>query len=370
MRWRTHYSPIGLDIGTHQVKMVQLKGKPTRWAMHDIAVGSLPAAPGEATPMDTEQIVHCVRDLLAAGAFVGNTVISVLPCSEVDIRTIRVSSPETAEDKHEVIRREADAYLPYNIDEAILDAIRVGKAHEEEADKQQWILVATRRHQVDAHLDLLGAAGLQCVALDVQPLALSRLVRHSPHLSTGTPLLMVDMGCHYSTAFVLWRDVLIYNRTFAWGGTLLTQALMKDLELDHERAELLKQQYGIDPQATAHHTLTDTNHRVNVRAMPGLIYEIVRPHLEHLVQELERILAFGGAQVHGATIERVLLCGGSAALKKLDTYLHQRLGINVAVTEPWRHLGGAADNRQDPPWQSLCTPVVATALGLALRGRS
>ena len=145
---------------------------------------------------------------------------------------------------------------------------------------------------------------------------------------------------------------------------------MKDLELDYERAELLKQQYGIDPQATAHHRLTETSHRINVHAMPGLVYEIVRPHLEHLVQELERILAFGGAQIHGAMIERMLLCGGSAALKKLDTYIHQRLGIDVVVTEPWRDLAGTSANGQEQPWQSLCIPAVATALGLALRERS
>lgn len=41
MLWRTHYSPIGLDIGSHQVKLVQLKGTGPQWTLHRTAVAPL-----------------------------------------------------------------------------------------------------------------------------------------------------------------------------------------------------------------------------------------------------------------------------------------------------------------------------------------
>jgi Tfp pilus assembly PilM family ATPase len=46
--------------------------------------------------------------------------------------------------------------------------------------------------------------------------------------------------------------------------------------------------------------------------------------------------------------------------------LQQRLGIDVAIVEPLRQLGGPGHNGQAS--HPACPPALSTAVGLALRG--
>jgi type IV pilus assembly protein PilM len=360
MKWRTHYSPIGLDIGSQQVKMAQLKAAGQQWTRYHVAVAALANAGEPQAPAADEQIVHCLRTKLAGGAFIGKKVIAALPGDEVDIRTITVPLQVEARELPHSIRQEVSTYLPYPLEEAVLDYCIGGEAEHDGTAQRRVLVVSTLRQHVEHRLALLQAAGLYCLAIEVLPLAMCRLLVQYQHLPTDSPLLVVDIGHAYSTALILWQGALIYSRTFAWGGELLTQAIMKDLKLPYDKAERLKQQYGIDPQASSLPTLTETQQRLNMQAIPGLLWEIVRPRLESFVEELERILSYWGARYRGTLVERLYLSGGGAALPQLDTYLQQRMALEVMIVASCCQPGVASD--------SELSPVFATAVGLALRG--
>jgi type IV pilus assembly protein PilM len=369
MKWRTQYSSIGLDIGSHQVKMVQLKAAGQQWDLHHQATAAL-VQDSEAGPAASdEQIVRCLRSMLASGSFLGRQVVSALPGPEVDIRSVLLPASGEAQDLRNAIQKEAAAYLSYNVEDAVIEYLLTGEEQSGDRPKRRALVVSTPRQHVDHHLALLQNAGLYCVGLEVLPLALSRLLVQYQHVPTTSPLLMVDLGYRHSTACILWQQALMYNRTLSWGGALLTQAIMKELQLSADKAEQLKQQYGIDPQAASLPLVTQTSQRVNLQAMPGLLWELLRSQIETLAQELERILSYWGARFREALIDRLVLSGGSAALPGLEDYLRQRLGIDVMCIRP---LDLADDTGTDPQTaapSSWWHPVLAPATGLALRGR-
>jgi type IV pilus assembly protein PilM len=368
MQWFTHYSPIGLDIGSYQVKMAQLQRHGQQWVVHHMAVVPLPDAGAERAMESTQEIEQCLASMRATGAFRGKKVVSGLPCTEVDMRTVHVPLQAEPQDLQNLIRREAESYLPYSLEEAILDYSAAGEDSSSGAAKQRLLLVATRRQSVDSHLAVLQKAGLHCLALETSPLALSRLLLRQQHLSTASPVLVVEIGYRYSMAFILRQDIVMYNRTLPWGGTLLTQAIEKDLMVSAAQAERLKQQYSVDPHALSPLIVTAASRPLNTQALPGILWEIVRPQLEHLGRELERILSYWEAQFPGAIIDRVLLSGGGAALQNLDGYLRQRLGIDVALVDPLGNFpsaDGPGSRLAQPP---ACMPAMAVAVGLALRG--
>jgi type IV pilus assembly protein PilM len=311
-------------------------------------------------PATDEQIVHCLRTELAHGVFIGKKVIAVLPCDEVDIRTITVPQQVEAHELSDSIRQEAATYLPYPLAEAVLDYCMSGEEEHDGTVQHRVLVVSTLRQHVEHRLSLLQAAGLYCLAIEVLPLAMRRLLVQYQHITTDAPMLVVDIGHACSTALILWQGALIYSRTFSWGGELLTQAIMQDLRLSYDKAERLKQQYGIDPQASSLPTLTETQQRLNMQAIPGLLWKIVRPRLESFVEELERILSYWGAQYRGALIKRLYLSGGGAALLRIEAYLQQRLSIEVRIVAPFHQPGDSCGSDQ--------SPVFATAIGLALRG--
>jgi len=368
MQWHTHYSPIGLDIGSGQVKMAQLKRRGPQWVVHHLAAAPLPNAAEASAAESPQEIGHCLTSMRAAGGFVGKKVVSVLPCAEVDMRTVHVPLQAEPQDIQNVLRREAESYLPYSFEEAILDYIAAGEDSSSGAAKQRFLLVSTRRQSVASHLALLQEAGLHCLALDAPPLALSRLLLRQQGLSTASPVLVIDIGHGHSKAFILWQDIVMYNRTFPWGGDLLTQAIATDLVLSAEKATDLKHQHGIDPHTVSPLIVSEASRRLHTQAIAGILWEIVRPQLEHLAHELERILSYWGAQFHGALIDRVLLSGGGAALRNLDGYLRQHLGLDVAIVDPLGNFHSPSGHGRDLPQQPASTPAMAVAVGLALRG--
>jgi type IV pilus assembly protein PilM len=370
MKWRTHYSPIGLDIGSSQVKMVQLKERGPQWSMHQHATASLVQTGDASLEASEAQIVRCLRSMLATGNFVGTRVVSALPGAEVDIRTVLLPAAAEAQDLRHTIRQEAQAYLSYNLEEAIIEYLLTGEEQDGDSTKRRALVVSTPRQPVEHHLALLQEAGLYCIALEVLPLALNRLLVQYQHVPTTSPLLVVDLGCRYSSACILWQHTLMYNRMLPWGGALLTQAIMKELQLSYDKAERLKQQHGIDPQASGLPLVTQTSQRVNMQAMPGLLWEVLRPQLDVLAQELERILSYWGARFRGALIDRLSLSGGCAALPGLEDYLRQRIGIDVTPIDPLCQFDRDRQDGQLSPRQSAWLPALAPAMGLALRERS
>src|SRR5687767_6510010 len=90
MQWHTRYSPIGLDIGSGEVKMAQLKRHRAQWVVHRLAVAPRPSARAESSAEGAQEIGLCLTSLRAAAGFVGKKVVSVLPCAEVDMRIVHV----------------------------------------------------------------------------------------------------------------------------------------------------------------------------------------------------------------------------------------------------------------------------------------
>jgi type IV pilus assembly protein PilM len=368
MQWHTRYSPIGLDIGTGEVKMVQLKRRGAQWVVHRLAVAPRPGANAGSSAAATPELGPCLSSLRASAGFVGTKVVSMLPCTEVDMRMVQVPMQTEPQDMQHLLRREAESYLPYSFEEAVMDYSAAGEDTSTGAARQRVLLVSTRRQSVDGHLALLQAARLHCLALETPPLALSRLLLRQQGMSTIAPVLVLDIGHSRSTAFILWQDVMMYNRTFPWSGALLTQAIAQDLQLSATKAEQLKQQFGIDPHMLNPLIVTEASRSLDTRAIPGILWQIVRPQLEYLAHELERILSYWGAQFHGALIDRMLLSGGSAALRNLDGYLRQRLGIHVAIVDPLGGFPGSGGHGGKCIQALTTTPAMAIAAGLALRG--
>lgn len=81
---------------------------------------------------------------------------------------------------------------------------------------------------------------------------------------------------------------------------------------------------------------------------------MLRPSLEQLAGEIERCFAYFREESPGAKVSALYLFGGSAALKGLNSFLEELLGIEVRVFSPWQ------ENKE------VISPQLASAVGAAL----
>jgi type IV pilus assembly protein PilM len=169
----------------------------------------------------------------------------------------------------------------------------------------------------------------------------------------------VDIGAHCTHAVITDDNELRMSRTIETGGDLLTDLISAALEISREEAEVLKCQHGtgVTNDAPAALALSEES-----RKIAHIMNDILRDKLDFLATELAKLFRYFSAQNQGRRVEKVLLVGGGASLKHLNTLLAERLATDIEVDNPISRL-----TAQPVDLKNANEGSFAVAIGLALR---
>ena len=355
------HSPIGVDVGRDSVKLIQFRNKGQSLELVATARFEEGFPNNGHTAAEQNAFARDLKKLLAARKFGVRRAVITLPSDEVDVRPLTL--PVDDEDVERKVRWEADSYLGYAADAAIIDHVVLGEAKSAGERRLEVLAAAVERDKVIRSLDLLGQAGLLTEAIDIVPLALCRSL-HGVEKDMDQAAAAVDIGAALTHTVIMNGHELRMSRTIDFGGDVLTAAICNALEVNPEEAEVLKQQHGtgIADEADAE-TAGDAGQSEESRKIAHIINDILRDKLEYLATELSRLFRYFSAQNQGQRVGRVLLFGGSGSLRHLDTLLASRLGTEVTVGAPISQITGRPVELKDGNEGSF-----AVAAGLALRG--
>lgn len=369
MALRNGYSTIGLDLGDTSAKMVQLKAeRGGRWRIHAAAhTGYGPPVEDDGDEQRVRTVGDAVKRMLAEGRFVGRNVATVLPRADALIRPVKLPGEIDPGDKEkiwEALQSEARRYLPYPVEEAVLDFVTVGTVRDDEGEKLEVLLIFARQDTVNQHLSLIESTGLRCICVDTVPCAVSRTAERMVGEESSEAIATVEMGDRATVVSISHSGQLLFSRTVKTGGGTLTDAIAEKLDLTREKAEMFKRNHGIDHRMTVRAEFSDGT-RIPPSDIPAVIHELCQEQLSQLASELKRSVEYFVAQFSGAKVERGILFGGGANLKGLPDFLHDKTGLKVHVGDPFVSVNtdnGDLEERIGDNW-----PSFAVALGLALR---
>jgi type IV pilus assembly protein PilM len=118
--------------------------------------------------------------------------------------------------------------------------------------------------------------------------------------------------------------------------------------------------------------LTGPTHPVPVEGTAGedavmrqQIADAISPVLGELVTELRRSLDYYRSRGDGPGAQRIILCGGTAALPGLGPFLSSQLGVPVELANPLANVQLTA--KVEPDYALEVGPVFPVSLGLAVR---
>jgi type IV pilus assembly protein PilM len=372
---------IGLEVGTSALKVVELRsGNPP--ALGALALRPMP--PGliqDDHVVDQQGLADEIKALLADAGITQRQVVTAVSNHQVITRNIHIPKIPLNE-LDQVIRWEAERYIPFPIDEVVLDYFVLDNPADIPADGQlEVVIVAARLDLVTQQVEYLKLAGLEPVIIEIKPFTLLRSLRGSllgEHLTkstlSGTQYtesnevgVVVEIAASNSTITLVRGERVLMNRNISVSGDDFTAALQRAFGLDFDSAEEAKLDYG-----TVSIPTEDEEELLNFDARreqfgPGRVYEALRPVLVDLTTEVRRSLEFFRVQVGDAHINRVLLAGGGAKLKGLPDAIADALGFRVELADPWLTIL-VNETRFDTQYLESVGPEFAVALGLALRG--
>jgi type IV pilus assembly protein PilM len=372
---------VGLEVGTANLKVVELRaGSPP--SLSTLAIRAMP--PGlvqEDQVVDPQGLADEIKALFDEAGISKRYVVTAVGNRQAITRNIHVPKMSLQE-LDEAIKWEAERYIPFPIDEVVLDYYVLDNPEDvEEGGQLEVVIAAARLDLVTQQVEYLKLAGLEPVVVDVKPFALLRSLKGAllgEHLTKATLTqagytegnevgVALEIAATATTITLVRGDRVLMNRNIGVSGDDFTAAVQRAFGLDFDSAEEVKLDYG-----TATIPTEDEEELLNFDAKreqysPTRVYEALRPVLVDLTTEIRRSLEFFRVQTGDASISRMLASGGGAKLRGLPDAIGDALGFRVEIGDPW--LSVTVDERQfDEQYLAKVGPEFAVALGLAQRG--
>lgn len=333
---------IALDIGSSEIKALEVEEARTGIAVTGFA----------ATPIgNSDETIYAIKQLVKHGNFKTKHCVTAVSGRSVIVRYVNMAKMP-AEELKQAIRFEADKYIPFEVDEVVMDCqILEGDAGMGEGDKPEMkvLLVAVKKTLIEEHLGLLQEAGLQSTVIDVDAFSLGNAFEFRGQTAGGLHadrvVALVDIGANKTNINIMKGPVSYFTREVYLAGNDFTDAVSRRFSLETPEAERLK----CDPQ--------NRN---------GEVEEAILPTLDDLGNEIQLSFDYFENQFD-RVVEEVYISGGSARLPGLERAFEGAFEKKVLFWNPLDGIEIGADLNSKV--LSNFSGQLAVTVGLATRVR-
>jgi type IV pilus assembly protein PilM len=340
---------IGLDIGSHSIKLIGLKMTSKGLFLTHIGIKEIPHPENQ---KDVGYLSEVLKAFLREVGIKPGKVSLTVSGSGVNIQRIRVPFMPKAELK-EAVRWEIKGHLPFPVETAQIDFYILGEVIEEKVKKLDLMVVACPRHLIEQTLSIAQKVGFQPVHLDVGPFALWDAFLVWGQAKEDQEVALIDLGADKTGIHLFKGGILQFSREVTPAGADITRAIMEGIgpeeetDLLYQKAERIKPEVEVPSEGPYEKTVDDLR-QVLDRTVSGQAQDesinlskitfLMRPVLEKMAAEISRSLDYYKNQFNVDRIDRVLLTGGGAYLKNFSSYLGNELRLPVEHFNPLKGM--------------------------------
>lgn len=347
--------PIGLDLGSSAVKLVQLR---TVKGGVELAANGYIEIPRHIRKDPIGRLdffSQKIPRVLRGENFKGNKCILGLPPESTFVRHVKVPrlDPKNTE---AAVRRAAQKELPYPVNEAVIRHIVAGEVYSDGETRQEVIVVAIPLSTMDAYLNMTNRVGLQVVGVNVEPLAIVECFTglfewgRDPERA----ILYVDLGSQNTQVVISHGKDVVFARNMPRGSEQVEQAIARAIEVSPEEVRQIRRDLQVGKPAPI---------------SADELYGLLEPWLMTMVEEFETCLRYYNSVFRRSGVDRVIFTGGQAMDKRLCQIMAQRLNLPAQIGDPMVGVvvpGGKADEGTALEGPQ---PGLAVGIGLSLSGK-
>jgi type IV pilus assembly protein PilM len=340
---------LGIDVSSSSVKLVELGRNRSgdlvleHCAMEPLERGWI--SDGNIEKFD--EVAEAVRRVVRKSGSKTKNVALALPASAVITKKIMLPVGLSDKELEAQVESEANQYIPFSLDEVSLDFCVIGPSPHSVGDAEV-LIAASRKEKVSDRQGMAEAAGLKPVIMDVETyasrMAASRVIETLPHQGVDSLVALFEVGALTTSMQVMRNDDVLYERDQAFGGSQLTQMIVRHYGFATDEAES-KKRSGDLPE----------DYRTAVLA----------PFLENMAHEVSRALQFFFTSTPHNRVDHILLAGGSAGLPGLVEAVTHHTSFACMVINPFDGMDVASSVQARKIAREA--PSYLTATGLALR---
>ena len=340
---------VGLDIGSSAIKVAQLKESKGRYFLQKFGVKPLePEVIVDGTVMDEGRVVSAIQELFEEANVKNKHVAISISGHAVIVKKISLP-PMPDEELEGQVKLAAEQYIPFDINEVNIDFhVLPSDASEDQQGDMPVILVAAKKDKINELTELVKAAGLIPMVMDVDAFAVENMHAINYPMAQEETTALVNLGASVMNVNIIRAGSSLFTRDIPLGGNRYTEAIQREIGISFEEAEEgKKKDRGVDSDGMSLSGVMDS---VNAE----------------VASEIARTVDYFKTSAANAELSRVLVCGGVARAKGLIQQLADRMQLPVEMADPFAEIDITGCDIE-PDVLADFGPSAAVGVGLALR---
>ena len=316
---------FGLDLGTTQVRVVELRGGgPVKQLVrYGYAPVDAKTAMSDAA-VDQQKLAQTIRDLLAQAHISTKDVAVGIPSSRVFTTVVDIDHLSAGE-LAQTIRYQADSLIPTPLAESKLDFAALGDSPKDKT-KTEVLLTSVPNNFVENRLDMLESIGLNVIAFEPDNLALARALTAQ---DATTPQMVLDLGYKSTDLVIMMNGAPRLTRSIPTGIEALVGAASGSLGVDNKQAEQFIFKFGLSKDK-----------------LEGQIHQAVVGTIDVIMGEVEKSIKFFNTR-YNQQLDRIIVTGGAATIPEFPLHLANKFGVNVEIGNAWRNISYSQDRQNE-----------------------
>ncbi len=339
----------GLDLSDKSLKLIGLNKKGNNYSLVNLNSMHLPSNYFDNGKIVNEkEIIKIIKELinLAKGPKLKSKFIhACLPEKHTFIKLISI--PPTPDNEiHTAVEWAAEHHLPFALDELYFDWQKIGT--DKNNNEINILIGAAPKNIVDSYTSLLKKADLIPLSLEIEALSIIRaMLNNNSEKNNQNAVGIIDIGATRSSFIIYANNTVQSIFSLPLAGDKITEIISQKLSLDPKQAEEAKIVCGLDEN----------------KCKDG-IHAILNNELNELANKIKSAIDYYNNNfANSLKLTKILLCGGGAEIKKLESFLSKTLGIETVKGNPFAKITNL--NKITIPENEKLS--YTTAIGLALK---
>lgn len=337
-----------VDIGSYAIKIAQIKktGGDSFKVLDTVSQKIPKETIVDGIIKDESLVASEIKSLLAIMKKKAGYIITAVPSNELLVRNIEMPKMDKKEIK-ESLKWEADEQIPYPVENAALDYIKV----DEDEDGVNYLISAVKRNIVDNYLAPFERNNYKVEVMNVIPMALISLLEYQDEIEGN--IAIIDIGYSASQVTVANKNNIILSRTIDTGGNHFTKTIMDVEDLEYDEAEEKKIREGLKAD-----TSSDPIDSMQLDAALGSD-ERLKTLAGTLTAEITRSFNYFSIKKRKEDIDKIFITGGGSRLKGLKEFMEKELGKDIYRLDTFKNIDYPLDDEEKDDF------AVAIGLGIS-----
>lgn len=241
-------SVLGIDIGSHSIKVCEVKLSGNQPTVSAVGVAPTPEGAVDYSGVyNADAVGATLKKLIAdSGAASPNTVVSIAGQHSVLVRVLEVPKMDEEKELKSHMEWEISKNIPF-AESSIQSDYKAIPNTDPNSVNMDVVMAMAPQSAIDTIIECVKKSGKKPYAIDVEPLAIGRLIQARPELKGIGGICVVNIG-HSTTSVNIYQDGnLVLPRPVPGGGEQVTRAIADALQVGVDEAEGYKHERFVIP---------------------------------------------------------------------------------------------------------------------------